>query len=692
MICPKCGLSLPDDSEFCQYCGSVVLGEQTCHSNEVVQVEKEQYTILEEETDRILQGSVPVILERTKLLKDEEGKLFLSCQFVSVADKPISAMLVDVLCADVWRVNLQPIKGFQYLDLLSKRDIPFGEDVIIPIPDRNTRVVAVTVQKIVLADGTLFSHTEDNMRIPEGKPLTQVLNEELLEEYRRRTINRAQYVPSDLGQTWFCACGAINRRDEEKCHICGGVLSQLIEELNTDNLRKCIISTRQAQIEEEERKRAREEVVRAEREKEKQLRLEHEKQIRLQREKEAAERNLIAKESALRASAEAAEKKKRHKKTAIAVALAIVVLIAGVWAVLHSVRQSSRMPVETPFVSPANESPMEEATVELTEKERTYLEAERLEEEGKYYEAATTFYAIKDYKDSWDRCFSLWGKITERKTIYGTMGIKKDGTLSLAYSNIYWNHYEDSVLRQVITWDNLAAIACTENIWCGLRPDGTTISVSWNSKIQVLTTDWTDIVAVSAKESYVIGLRANGSVLSYLADGRDYGQCNVAGWEDIVMVSAGGFHTVGLKKDGTVVATGDNRFNQCNVQDWTDIIFVAAGPRNTVGVKSDGSVVASGDNSRKQCEVTAWTDIIAIDNDESCTIGLRADGTVVCSNLSVELYSWTDIVEISFSEYTYMGLRANGDLVSLVKDGRLWDVLDSDSKVVGDLYVPSTNH
>lgn len=657
--------------------GSKPANERISRADELARTEKQaQYTVVEEETCRILQGNVPVVLETTKLLKDKEGRLFLSCHFVPLTDKSVSAMLVDVLCADVWRVNLQPVKDFQYLDLLTKRDVPFGENILIPIPDSNTRVVNVVVQKLMLADGTLVTHTEECVQIPDGKPLTQVLDGELIEEYRRITSNQAQYIPAAFTQAWVCTCGAVNRRDEEKCHVCGGVLNHLLEALNAEKLRENREIAKKAQIEEEKRKRALEAAARAEREREKQQRIERENRIRQQHEKEAEERDRIAKDRAEKAAAEAAEKKKRLRKTAAVAALAVVVLMTGGWAVLRSVRQPSQkpaetpptetLPIETPVISPAEEIHEEEAPVELTREERIYLEAEQLAAEGKIYEAATTFYTIKDYKDSWDRCFSLWGKITCRKTIVHWFGINENRT-------VYRDYSYDSVTRlgrQLSQWGNLAAFeegTSVESEYFGLMTDGTVVTVGPNGTPDFDVSDWADIVSISLEGGYVIGIKADGSVVSAFKTfgaGKDYGQCDVSEWKDIVMVAAGGYHTVGLKADGTVVVTGKNTVGQCNVESWADIVAVAADKNNTIGLKTDGTVVAVGDNSKNQCSgVKGWTNIVAVDISTGTAFGLTAEGTVISTRPTIDICPWNDIVQINGKALT--GLRRNGDLVGL---------------------------
>ncbi len=221
-----------------------------------------------------------------------------------------------------------------------------------------------------------------------------------------------------------------------------------------------------------------------------------------------------------------------------------------------------------------------------------YGHADALATEGKTYEAALAFSEIRDYRDAWDRCFALWGQITQRETISAgglhTVGLRSDGTVVAVGDNYYGQ-------LNVGDWAGIMAVCASgssENCTVGLRMDGIVLAVGYNDHGQCEVSDWTDIVAISSGVMQTVGLRANGTVL---ATGNNfYGQCDVGGWSNIVAVSAGGLHTVGLRSDGTVVAVGRNDDGQCDVSDWTDIVAVSAGYLHTVGLRSDGTVVAVG--------------------------------------------------------------------------------------------------
>ncbi len=293
-----------------------------------------------------------------------------------------------------------------------------------------------------------------------------------------------------------------------------------------------------------------------------------------------------------------------------------------------------------------------------------YGEADSLLRKGKLLDAANAFYQMKEYSDSWDRCFDVWGRITSRQMISAgghTVCLTDGGGILTAGGN------DDGEL-DLDSWTDIRDISAGNGFTVGLRPDGTVVAAGNNDFGQCDVEEWEDIVSVYAGYWNTVGVKADGTVVlagrdcdvsgwenvksvdssifhtvGLLTDGtvvaaetkdisgatHDYGQFDVSGWKDIVAVSAGVSFTVGLKKDGTVVAVGDNTYGQCDVEEWEDIVAVSANGWHVVGLKSDGTVIAAGWNENGECDVEEWEDIIDISTGTSHTIGLKADGTVV---------------------------------------------------------------
>ncbi len=310
-----------------------------------------------------------------------------------------------------------------------------------------------------------------------------------------------------------------------------------------------------------------------------------------------------------------------------------------------------------------------------TKTEAVYQAASAMEEQGKLYEAATTFYQVKDYMDSWDRCFALWGMITERSSLVigghhssggYTVGLKANGTVVAVGENSYGQ-------CDVSSWRNIVAIAAGHNHTVGLKVDGTVVAVGGNAYGQCDVSGWKDIVAISAGDEHTVGLKADGTVVAteFIGGERYYsGQCDVSDWRDIIAVAGGQDYSVGLKADGTVVATeftGEYYYRQCDVSSWRDIVAVSVGVRTTVGIKADGTVVATGMYDHKDLE--NWNNIVAVSASFSGKVGLNRDGTVVAlgffkdDNINVD--SWRNIVAV-VAGYDYaLGLKTDGTVIAV---------------------------
>ena len=311
------------------------------------------------------------------------------------------------------------------------------------------------------------------------------------------------------------------------------------------------------------------------------------------------------------------------------------------------------------------------APVELTEEQKAaaYVKAEEMLNNGELYKAATTFYSIKDYKDSWNRCFNIWGKLSSREESISacnrnSYAIRKDGTVVAVGDTQYGQ-------CKVSNMYDIEAISAGYASIIGLKGDGTVVSagaeIPGYEHLGICDVqEWSDIVSVSAGFAFTAGLKADGTVIATGDNG--FKQCEVKGWENIIAISAGGYHIVGLQDDGTVIATGGNDYGQCDLSRWNNIISIASGAEHTVGLKANGTVVAIGNNNYGQCEVSDWEKIIAIASNNYTTVGLKEDGTVVICGAYImdyedEISKWSDIVAISCGIHV-LGIKSDGTVLA----------------------------
>lgn len=189
------------------------------------------------------------MLENTAVFFDRAAdKLFGCCTFRSVADKEITAILVEISCQDDWGNTLGEPFLFQYLNLKVRRGSTFGQSTPIALPDKATRQIRVYVKKVLLADGTMLTGSELAFELPEQVLLSKYLGSEALAaQYVRETTARARYVPERGNYYWLCTCGEINGNAEETCRCCGCAREQVISALNPYQLQANMLSFTQGQ-------------------------------------------------------------------------------------------------------------------------------------------------------------------------------------------------------------------------------------------------------------------------------------------------------------------------------------------------------------------------------------------------------------------------------------------------------------
>lgn len=311
-----------------------------------------------ESTECKLQKNVPVLIEKTKLIKNTaDDSIFARCTFRSLTDKPIKALLLDVVATDVWENAAEGVEGFQLLDLKTKREAEFGQTTPIPIPNKNVRSIDVVIKKILYEDRSMEDCETSYTTVPMQTSLLTVLGmKEAVENYAKKTTNVAKFVPVVGQQVWRCTCGATNAVGEDICYRCQSSLYAQQAAYQPEQ----IIAETKALF---EKKRRKEEEIRLAREKEQR---EAEERLRkAQEEKERQERE--------EKEAKKAKKKKRIKRVVFSI-LAVILLVGAVygtgWHLIPLIRYN---------MAASN--------------------AEKLE----YDSAYNTYIALKDYKDSPDK-------------------------------------------------------------------------------------------------------------------------------------------------------------------------------------------------------------------------------------------------------------------------------------------------
>lgn len=345
-----------------------------------------------ESTEGKLQANVPVLIEKTSLIKNTaDDSIFARCTFRSLTDKPIKALLLDIVATDAWGNAAEGVEGFQLLDLKTKREAEFGQTTPIPIPNKNVRSIDVVIKKILYEDRSMEDCAEAYTTVPMQTSLLAALGmKEAVENYAKKTTKAAKFVPTVGQQVWRCTCGATNTVGEDICYSCQSSLSAQQAAYQPEQ----IIAKTKALLEEKRRK---EEEIRLAREKEQR---EAEERLRkAQEEKERQERE--AKE------AKKAKKKKIIKRTIISIVSLILVAAIGYGTIFHLVpliryNMAASKVEKLEFDSAYNTYVALKDYKDSADKatETLYKKAAYLEGQGLFAEAAVEYEKIPTYQDS----------------------------------------------------------------------------------------------------------------------------------------------------------------------------------------------------------------------------------------------------------------------------------------------------
>lgn len=197
----------------------------------------ERYSKLYSLPDNLYAEGSPLIIAAGSLLKDNQtGNVLAQIKFKSIADKTISALMVKIKAFDVTGKALKGVEEQQYLDLNVGRNQEFGQKSPIMLPENVTRSFECEVTAVIFSDDTSWKNSGAKW---ESLPKQELLKEklgELNEQYLRDTECKGELYPSAHKDIWFCSCGGVNKKADEKCSVCSTEKEKIFSALDTDLL------------------------------------------------------------------------------------------------------------------------------------------------------------------------------------------------------------------------------------------------------------------------------------------------------------------------------------------------------------------------------------------------------------------------------------------------------------------------
>lgn len=191
----------------------------------------ERYTRLFALEENLYSDGSPVVISAGALLKDNQtGAVLAQLKIRNIGDRRIKAAAVRIACFDTLGKPLEGVAEKEYLDLDAGRGAEFGQKTLISLPDASARSFSVSVAWVAFSDNTVWNASgEELSALPKPDSLSKALgDEELVKQYRLKYGAGTKSFPQKHKDLWFCACGALNRADEEVCHVCGQKLAALL--------------------------------------------------------------------------------------------------------------------------------------------------------------------------------------------------------------------------------------------------------------------------------------------------------------------------------------------------------------------------------------------------------------------------------------------------------------------------------
>lgn len=187
----------------------------------------ERYERLFSLPENLYMETSPVVIMAGALLKDNlDNNVLAQLKLKNIGDKPIKAVRVIIKPFDTASKALGEAEIFDYLDLFVERDKEFGSKQPNKLSNPSTRAFSAEVINVVFDNDSEWNAT--NSTWAPFSSQKEIGDAELTKQYQIHFGEKAKYEPDWFKDLWFCACGAINRREEKMCHLCGNNLTSLL--------------------------------------------------------------------------------------------------------------------------------------------------------------------------------------------------------------------------------------------------------------------------------------------------------------------------------------------------------------------------------------------------------------------------------------------------------------------------------
>ena len=165
---------------------------------------------------------------------DYSCRLNLKC----IGDVVIDSVLVNFLCFNKEGSSCGPVLEFRYPELNLTRDESGGKKTVFTLPYYDVASFEARLADVVLSDGTVLDFSDAEPVDLDPVPTLEEYYEDtdVAEQFRVRYGDDCKTIRMDQADLWFCVCGAVNRKEENACHLCRRPAFAL-KDIKADSLR-----------------------------------------------------------------------------------------------------------------------------------------------------------------------------------------------------------------------------------------------------------------------------------------------------------------------------------------------------------------------------------------------------------------------------------------------------------------------
>ncbi len=171
-------------------------------------------------------SNCPVIISDLTLVRGNvSGKLFAKITFRNIQDLRVSSLEGSVLPISENGQAMGNSYPFAIRNLNASRDKCFGENEPVALDASEIYSLQVSVRTVLFANDTVWNAENGSapmIPLPPPKTIEEAFpgDPDMQNEYRYQFGNDVNYVYTDAGSLWYCACGGINAKNEGSCYRC----------------------------------------------------------------------------------------------------------------------------------------------------------------------------------------------------------------------------------------------------------------------------------------------------------------------------------------------------------------------------------------------------------------------------------------------------------------------------------------